>query len=240
MTTSAAAPPPSTPALYRGNNVAMPWWIFLVLLLIAAGVFTTLQLTGVMSLPFSGWILLTARIVIVFLFIAFGWREILALFQRPAKNMGTGLSRVWAVARTTLLEAWAGRIWLLPILWLICSIILINVVKPFDESERMALDIRMLLAAQELLLLVMLWVMACVSLPRERERKIIISNASKPLSRLEIILGKMTGFSVVAALMLVVLGLGSWVLLRIEDYRIRNQAGDAYQLQKADFDKKTL
>src|ERR1043165_3716384 len=92
--------------------------------------------------------------------VACGGRELLLLLRRPAPNMGTGLSRIWAVGHTTLLEAWAGRIWLLPVLWLIASFILIMFVRPFDESERIPLYIRMLLTGQELLLLVMIWVMA--------------------------------------------------------------------------------
>jgi ABC-type transport system involved in multi-copper enzyme maturation permease subunit len=180
-------------------------------------------------------VLVGVRAAIVLAFLAFGWRDLLMLFRRPAKNMGTGLNRAWSVGRTTMLEAWAGRVWLLPILWLFSSVILIAVVRPFDETERMPLNIRMLLSGQEMLLLVMMWVMACLSLPRERERKIVVTNASKPLSRLEIVLGKMIGFWAVAGVMVLVMGLASWGILNLEDWRVRRQAKEAYQIQEKDY-----
>ena len=158
-----------------------------------------------MSWTFTEIATLALRAIVVLLFLFFGGRELLQLFRRPAPNMGTGLNRIWSVGRTTMLEAWAGRVWLLPILWLIASFVLVSTVRPFDESERMPLNIKMLLTGQEWLLLIMMWVMACLSLPRERERKVIITNASKPLSRLEIVLGKMWGFSMMAGVMVLVM-----------------------------------
>ena len=175
------------------------------------------------------------RCLVVALVLAFGGRELGLLFRRPAKNMGPGLARVWAVARTTCLEAWAGRVWLLPVLWLIVASLLILTVRPFDESERIPLYIRTLLSSQEVLLMVMMWVMACISLPRERERKIVITNASKPLSRLEIVLGKIAGFSAVAAGLLVVMGLASFIMLLASDQRLRSRALESYEIQQKDF-----
>ncbi|HEY4328337.1 MAG TPA: hypothetical protein VGN88_01275 [Phycisphaerae bacterium] len=180
-------------------------------------------------------VLYCIRGIIVLLVIALGWREIALLFRAPAKNMGAGWARVWAVGRTTVLEAWAGRVWLLPVLWMLVAGVLIMSVRPFDESERIPLYIRMLLSSQEVLVLVMMWVMACVSLPRERERKILVTNASKPLSRLEIVLGKVLGFSLVSGLSLAVMGGVSLVVLHVSDMNLRSRAKEAYQLQERDF-----
>ncbi len=177
------------------------------------------------------------RGLIVLLFLMFGVRELMLLFQRYDRRMGTGWSRVWAVARATMFEAWAGRVWLLPVLWLGAGMLLILAVRPFDESERMPLYIKTLLSSQEALLLIMMWVMACVSLPRERERKILMTNASKPLSRLEIVLGKIVGFSTISALALGLMGLASLAILQVSDLRLRGRALAAYELQKRDFNK---
>ena len=49
--------------------------------------------------------------ILVLVFVLFAARDISLLFRRPARDMGTGLGRVWAVAHTTLLEAWAARRW---------------------------------------------------------------------------------------------------------------------------------
>ncbi len=134
-----------------------------------------------------------------------------------------------------MIESWAGRVWLLPLLWFVTVVILISVVRPYDESDRFPLYIRILLTGQEWLVLVMLWVLACISMPRERERKIVITNASKPLSRLEMLLGKMVGFSAIAFLLLMVMGLASWGILKVEDYRIRREAATQYQLAEDDY-----
>ncbi len=77
--------------------------------------------------------------------------------------------------------------------------------------------------------------MACVSLPKDRERKIVVTNASKPLSRLEMLLGKMVGFSVMAGLMLGLMGFLSWGILHVADYGIRRQAAREYQLAEDDY-----
>jgi hypothetical protein len=168
-------------------------------------------------------------------FLLFAWRDLSMLVRRPVKGMGLGLGRVWAVGRTTMIEAWAGRVWLLPVLWFVAVMVMIAVVRPFDETERFPLYIRILLTGQEWLVLVMLWVMACVSMPRDRERKIVVTNASKPLSRLEMLLGKMVGFSVIAFLLFMVMGLTSFGILKYEDYSIRQSAAKQYQLAETDY-----
>ena len=81
----------------------------------------------------------------------------------------------------------------------------------------------------------MLWVMACVSMPRDRERKIVVTNASKPLSRLEMLLGKMVGFSAIAFLLLMVMGVLSFAILKVEDYSIRQKAANDYKIAEDDY-----
>jgi hypothetical protein len=177
--------------------------------------------------------------ILLLLFLLMAARDLSMLVRRPIRGLGTGFSRIWAVARTTMLEAWAGRVWLLPILWFIAAVVLLLAVRPFDESERIPLYIRVLLTSQEIMLLLMLWVMACVSFPRERERKIVITNASKPLSRLEILLGKMVGFSLTSLLLLVVMGAISWALLLVADQRIRSNARAEFALAETDYKTKS-
>jgi hypothetical protein len=168
-------------------------------------------------------------------FLLFAWYDLVMLVRRPVKGMGTGLGRIWAVGRTTMIEAWAGRVWLLPVLWFVAVMILMAVVRPFDETERFPLYIRILLTGQEWLVLIMLWVMACVSLPRDRERKIVVTNASKPLSRLEMLLGKMAGFSAMAFVLLMVMGAASLVILKVADYSIRQKAAAEYKIAEDDY-----
>ncbi len=223
----------------RNKTMRMVLWVLAIVVLahIVGGGLLALWAAGVMELSWSQVVIWQIRAYVLIPFVLLGWREMGLLFRRPAKNMGAGWKRVWAVARATMFEAWSGRVWLLPVLWLGAGLGLILAVRPFDESERIPLYIRMLLTSQEALLLIMMWVMACVSLPRERERKILVTNASKPLSRLEIILGKITGFGAVAALLLVAMGLASLVVLHIADGNVRKRAQEAYDIQRRDFNK---
>jgi len=55
------------------------------------------------------------------------------------------------------------------------------------------------------------------------------------LSRLEIVLGKIAGFSVVSAAVLLVMWLASLVLLEVSDQRLRRRAAEAYEIQQQDF-----
>lgn len=168
--------------------------------------------------------------LLVLAFVLLAWKDVLLLFIKPAPGMGRGIWRVWAVGRTTIAESWAGRAWILPLLWLLASVILIGVVRPFDESERIPLYLRVLILGQEWLLLVMMGVMACLSMPRDRERKIVITNASKPLSRLEMYLGKIVGFATMAFFLLMAMGVLSWVILAVSDHNIRGRASEQYRI----------
>ncbi len=173
--------------------------------------------------------------ILLIAFLLLAYKDLGLLFRSPGKNMGTGLARIWAVARITILEARAARVWLLPLIWLIISLILLNVVRPFDASERIPLYIKVLLLGQEVLLLVMLGIMACLSFPRDRERKIVISTASKPISRLEMFLGKIVGFSTVAFFLLVIMGLLTWSVLLLADRKLRDDARAQYLLSDSDY-----
>jgi len=176
---------------------------------------------------------LTAVLVVAFL--AFARRDLAMLVRRPAANMGTGLGRIWAVARTCVFEALTARVWLVPLFWLAICLILCSFVRPFDETERIGLYVRILLLSQTFLVLLTCLILAVVSMPRDREKRIMITNASKPLSRLEIFLGKITGFCTVAALLLVAMTVGSYVFLSVADWQIKSKAAQLYALEERDY-----
>jgi hypothetical protein len=207
-------------AMYQYGTIRLPW--------LDTGI--TLTVTDIVL-----WMI---RGTVIFTCVVLARHEIRLIFTRPrgvVRNMGLGLGRIAAVARTTMLEAWAGRIWILPVLWLVASFILIFSVRPFDESERIPLYIKMLLIGQEVLMLVIIWVMACVSLPRERERKTIVTSASKPISRLELLLGKTAGFSAITGVTLAIMCVASLIILYASDLRMRSAAREAYDIQTRDF-----
>lgn len=179
------------------------------------------------------------RLVIIGLlvvgFLLAGWRDFLLLFIRPTARLGTGVGRVWSVARVTMSEVRYHRVWILVVLHVIGFSILMLAVRPFDESERIPLYIRAALTIQELVILVPFWVMASRSLPREREQKVIVTNATKPVSRFEIMLGKMVGFSVAAGILLVVMGLVTWMMLAVANSNLKSRARAEYERAETDY-----
>ena len=174
--------------------------------------------------------------VIAFLLLA--WRDLAMLVRRP-KGMGTGLSRLWAVARTCVAEGWTAKAWMVIPIWLgVCFLINLRVSTHSDDvRERIGIYMMTLLRGQEYLLLVLMGMLACFSLPRERERRTIITTGSKPLSRLELYLGKVAGFSTLAAVFLLAMGVITYGYLFIADTYGSHESQVRYNLMKTDFDK---
>ncbi len=175
---------------------------------------------------------LAALVVVLFLLLA--WRDISRLFARP-DSLGTGLSRVWALGRVTFREAWAARAWGAVVVWAVVCGILLLVARPHDETEVFSLYVPILIRGQEYVLLVIMLVLACFSLPRERERRTIITTGAKPLSRLELFLGKIAGFAALSILLLAIMGMMSWGALHVANGRIRAKAAEQYDREMNDF-----
>jgi hypothetical protein len=178
------------------------------------------------------WVII-ALLVVGFLLA--GWRDFLLLFIRPTARLGTGLSRIWSVARVTIVEAWYHRVWLVVVLHVIAFGVLTLAVRPFDESERIPLYIQAALTIQLIVVLVPFWALASRSLPLERERKIIVTNATKPISRFELMVGKMVGMSAAAGILLVLMGLVTWGMLEISNQRLKARAMAEYRQAETDY-----
>lgn len=177
----------------------------------------------------------------VLAFILLAWRDLVRLVRAP-KGLGTGVGRIWALARVTLSESFAARAWMVPVLWLGVVLIIGSLVRTHgdDMREWIAALLMILLRGQEYILLILLLVLACFSLPRERERRTIITTASKPISRLELYLGKVVGFSVLAALLLFMMFIGTYVYLLIADQMGRKWSTVQYQAAVTDYDQGKL
>lgn len=174
---------------------------------------------------------LVADAVIVIILIAF----VLTAFRDIAR-IGTGISRAWAVGRTTFIEAWHNRMWAIPIIWLvICLILGFSIVRGYTPGSEVRVYLTIFIRAQEIILLVYLGILACLALPRERERKTLITTGSKPVTRLELLLGKIMGLGAAALAMLLVMMLFTWAFMKVVDHRIRADAMAVYQVQKKNY-----
>ncbi len=173
--------------------------------------------------------------VVVIIFILLVYKDAIKLFTRPG-TLGTGLGRIWAIARLSVYEAWAAKAWVVPIIWLVACTLIILLTRAFDNSmERVGLYLRVLLGGQEFLSLILLGVMACYSFPRERDRRTIITTASKPISRLELFLGKVAGFCTVALLLLGVMMVLTWGFMLVTNQVIKNSAQQELIKQQTEF-----
>src|SRR5213075_77004 len=79
------------------------------------------------------------------------------------------------------------------------------------------------LFATGLLVAIVTIILACTNLPQEIENRVIYTVATKPTTRLEIVIGKVIGFVRVSFWILVIMGLFSWGYLRVRDWRLRSE-----------------
>jgi hypothetical protein len=171
--------------------------------------------------------------LLIVAFVLLAWRDLAMLFDG-------GPRRVLAMARHAIQEAWSARVWGVLILWVIAAGVLLALARPFDETERVPEYLTIMLRSQELLVLVFVTVLACLSFPRERDRRTIITTGSKPVSRLEIFLGKVLGFVGVGLGLLLAMGLMSWMFLLIVDVKVRATARHEIALDKGDVDMRRV
>ncbi len=175
---------------------------------------------------------LVADAVIIIVLVAF----ILSAFRDLAR-IGTGISRAWAVGRIAFIEAWHNRMWAIPIVWLvICLILGFTIVRGYTPGSEVRVYLTIFIRAQEIILLLYLGILACLSLPRERERKTLITTGSKPVTRLELLLGKIIGLGAAALVMLLAMMLCTWIFMKVVDHRIRSDAMAMYKTEKDHYD----
>ncbi len=179
------------------------------------------------------YVTIFADVVIALLILAF----VLTAFRDIAR-LRHGISRAWAIGRTTLLEAWAGRMWAVPLVWFgVCVLLGVLIVRGYEPAGVVRVYLTIFLRAQVLMLLVYFGILACVTLPRERERHTLITTGSKPVSRLELLLGKVMGLVAAAMIMLAVMMVLTWGYMKLVNFKIRHDAQVLYALQKHDYDK---
>lgn len=179
------------------------------------------------------YVTIFADSVIGLLIVAF-----ILLAFRDVLRLRTGLSRAWAIGRVSLFDAWSARIWVLPLIWLFISVILcLAIVRGYTPGSKVRLELTIFLRAQEVLLLVYLGILACLALPRERERRTLITTGAKPISRLELLLGKVFGLWAAGLVMLLVMMLLTWGYMTLVDGKIRSDARSLYNQEKHGYEK---
>jgi ABC-type transport system involved in multi-copper enzyme maturation permease subunit len=161
-----------------------------------------------------GWFVAAAIVLIGLL--VFGFRDTLRF----------SLSRAWTISGVTFDEAIRRKVlWITP-LAMLGVIVVSQLQRPFDELDAVQQTIKFSLFATALVLVVAILILACTSLPREIENRVIYTILTKPTTRLELVLGKILGFARVSAAILILMGLFTYVYLHVRSNRMRAYIAD--------------
>ena len=191
-----------------------------------AGLVLIVWLAGILGILYwHGWYL-RAEIN------AFFWAEVLGFslvlmvlisWRSSLRDRGPG--RMWAMAWTTFREAMSQRAWLAVPLWLVGVLVVGIFVSPYRlVQDRMMLSTQLLIGGQLLVVGVLILALACRSIPQELERKTILVTASKPISLLELVWGKLLGFLLLGGMLVAVMGVLSYAVLWYNGQQVRRQA----------------
>ena len=116
------------------------------------------------------------------------------------------LSRAWAIGGVCFRESVRRRVlWIIP-LAILGAVIVSQLQKVPDERDLIRATTKFCLFATGMVLTLSTIILACTSLPKEIETRVIYTIVTKPATRLELILGKIIGFSRVSALILIIMG----------------------------------
>src|SRR3954454_13541288 len=105
------------------------------------------------------------------------------------------LRRIGAIASVCYSESIRRRILLITPLAILGIVIVSQLQRPLDEQDVIRQTTKIALFATGLLVAMTTVILACTNLPREIDNRVIYTVVTKPITRLEIVLGKVTGFA---------------------------------------------
>ena len=151
---------------------------------------------------FLPWVV--AAVIIVAGLFVYGWSDLVRTRWR----------RIWALSSVCQTEAVRKRIlWITP-LAMLGVIVVTQFYHPAGEQETIRQTTKFCLFASALIVTLTAVVLACTSLPREIESRVIYTIVTKPTTRLEIVIGKVLGFARVSGLIILVMGIFTYIYLQ--------------------------
>ncbi len=155
-------------------------------------------------------LIIGALIVVIGLFVV-GIRD-LARFS---------FKRAWAISGVCFDESIRRRVlWITP-LAILGVIIVSQLTRPFDEQDAIRQTAKFSLFASGMLVAVVSIILAATNLPKEIENRVIFTVVTKPTTRLEIIFGKVLGFTRVSAAILLIMGIFTWAYLGVRAWTLQ-------------------
>jgi hypothetical protein len=159
--------------------------------------------------PSSNWLLSNLALVIGIAVVAAG--VILGLPDLLRLNP----KRVWAISSVGFRESIRRRVlWVTP-LAMVGIVAVTQLAHPVDEQDAIRQATKYCLFASGVVVVVATLILACTSLPKEIDNRVIYTIVTKPATRLEIVLGKTLGFARTAAAILLVMGAFSYLYLHL-------------------------
>ena len=130
------------------------------------------------------------------------------------------LMRIRAVASVCFRESIRRRVlWLTP-LAIIGVLVVSQFQRPLDDQDAIRQVTKFCIFSAGILVTLASVILACTNLPREIENRVIYTIVTKPISRLEILLGKIAGFAGTSAAILLIMGLFTWGYLQVHEWRV--------------------
>ena len=146
----------------------------------------------------------------------------------------TRLGRIWAISGVCFRDAIRRRVlWITPLAML--GILAVGQFqRPVDQQDAIRLTIKVCLFTTGLVVTIIALITAATNLPREIENRVIFTIVTKPVTRLEIVLGKVVGFARVSAAMLLVMGAFSLVYLHAKAFWLGKEMDAVLQDPRTD------
>jgi len=165
------------------------------------------------------------------------WNGAANLFRDLA---GFSPRRFWAVTWHCLIEAWRKRVLLVFVVFAVLFLFG-GWYLSTDPRRHVPVYVSFVLMTSMLITMIAMGLVAAINLPTDVRFQTIHTVVTKPVRRLEIILGKIAGFTIIATFMLLVMGVASYVYLtrsvnatlaRLERQRQEaQQAGDVKKVK---------
>jgi hypothetical protein len=171
-----------------------------------------------------------AAIIVVGGVLIFGRNEITHLRIR----------RIWAISDVSFAESIRRRVlWVTP--FAILGVIAISLLQhTSDPQDSIRQTIKYCLFASGLLVTLTAVILASTNLPREIENRVIFTVVTKPITRLEIVLGKVLGFIRVSGVIVIIMGVFSFGFLEWQNWQLSRQIAERLKTETDPASKQTL
>lgn len=150
--------------------------------------------------------------------------------------------RAWAISSVCFYESIRRRVLLIIPLALIGVLLVSQLQRPQDEQDAIRQTLKFSLFAVGMVVTITGLILACTNLPREIDSRVIYTVVTKPITRFEIVLGKVMGFARVSLTILLIMGLFTLGYLHVRawqfgrDIRQRLAAGTIDPLSRPTYE----